>query len=135
MNNPEIRLIPIVPDKLFGDAPKVMAILHSAIRDQVAEGVRFMTWYPPQPPNSTYRRTTRLMASWSYSISSGSHRIEGRILSNSGIAPYNKDVQGVEQDYVFTRIGWRNVPELIEKIDDEFPERVQRLIDKTFGGG
>ncbi len=135
MNNPNIKLIPIVPDKLFGDAPKVMAVLHSAIRDQAAEGVRFMSWYPPQPATSTYIRKGHLRRSWTFSISSGSHRIEGKILSNSGIAPYNKDVQGVEQDYVFTRIGWRNVPELVEKIDDEFPDRVQRLIDKTFGGG
>lgn len=135
MRNPEIKLIPIVPDKLFGDAPKVMAVLQSAIRDQVAEGVRYMSEYPPEPSRSTYRRTGTLRRSWSFSISSGNHRIEGKVLSNSGIAPYNKDVQGVEQDYVFTRIGWRNVPELVEKIDDEFPDKVQRLIDKTFGGG
>ncbi len=125
-------MIPIVTPKPFGDVPKAFAVMHDVVRDQAAEGVKFMSQYPAKPGDSRYKRTGTLRRSWAFKITSGNNRIEGEIGSNANVAPYNEEVQGADQNPFFKAVGWKNVEDLGKKIDKEFPERMQRAIDKAF---
>jgi len=115
----------------FGSTVKAFAVMSDAVRDQVAEGVRYITWYPPQR-NSNYRRTGTLRNSWDGTTTTGNRRIEGIIGSSANIAPYNQDVQGANQEALFKELGWRNVEDLQNEVEKDFPKRVQRAIDKAY---
>ena len=128
----QIQMVPIGKDVKLGDMPKLFASINSAVRDQVAEGVRYMTEYPPLPAGITDRRTGTLRRSWFFEVKSGSGTIEGTVNSNSAIAPYNKDVQGDNQLEVFGRIGWRDTNMLSRIIDNQFINRVKAIMDKVF---
>ena len=128
----QIKLIPITPTKPFGDIPKLMATLNNSVRDQVAEGVRYMSQYPPKPGGSAYRRTGTLKRSWAFAMKTGGGRIEGTIGSSSNVAPYNREVQGEAQLRLFKRIGWRNIKTLLNKIAKEFPRRVEVMVERAF---
>lgn len=125
----QIQMIPIGAEVKLGDPIKTMAVLGDAIRDQVSEGVRYMTTYPPLS-GSSYRRTGTLRHSWFFETKSGGGRIEGSVKSNANIAPYNAAVQGENQLDVFRNIGWRTVKDLEAKINLEFHKRCQDLVDK-----
>lgn len=127
----QVKMIPIGIEKPFGDLPKMFVLLNNGVRDQAAEGVRFMSTYPPIR-DSSYRRTGTLRRSWSFSMRTGGGRIEGEIGSNSNIAPYNREVQGKEQTDLFWGKGWHNVTQLETMIDKDFPKRVQSLIGRAF---
>jgi len=129
----QFQFIPVTPPKGLGDIPKLFAILNNAVRDQVAEGVRFMSTYPAKPGGSSYRRTGTLRRSWSFAMKTGGGRIEGTIKSNQNVAPYNEDVQGEDQQALFKRIGWKNIKDLDKKIDKEFSKRVDDMVSKVFG--
>ena len=126
----QIKMIPIVSEKPFGNIPRMFSLLHNAVRDQAAEGVRFMSVYPTKS-GSNYKRTGTLRKSWSFVIKTGGRLIEGIIGSNSNIAPYNEEVQGVNQDEIFATLGWRNVNDLGKVIDKEFPKRIQEMIGRA----
>lgn len=123
----QMRLIPISPPGGIVDSRRLFTALHSGIRDESAEGVRFMSVYPAKT-SRRYRRTGTLRRSWSFDVKSGQRRIEGRVGSNAGIAPYNEDVQGVNQDALFAAIGWRNVNDLERKVNRDLPGRFERII-------
>ncbi len=126
-----VRTIPIGDDWNLGDPRKLFTALYNAIRDQVAEGVRFMSKYPPKL-NPNWRRTGTLRRSWSFSVKSGGNRIEGEIKSAHNIAPYNERVQGIEQMEPWQSIGWRNVDDLLKQIDKDFLKRVDKELEKAF---
>ena len=128
----QMQMIPIGKDIKLGDVPKLFVTLNDAVRDEVAEGVRFMSEYPPSPAGSTYRRTGTLRRSWSFEVKSGGGRIEGSVGSNSNVAPYNMTVQGDEQGSVFINIGWRDTKTLGKIMEKDFPGRCQSLVDKYF---
>lgn len=130
----QISMIPIGDSKGFGDTVKAFALLANVVRDECAEGVRFMSWYPPKSHSSHYVRTGTLRRSWSSNVKSGGSRIEGEVGSSSNIAPYNEDVQGENQDNIFERLGWRDVGDLESKINKSFPNRAQDQINKAYGG-
>ena len=94
----------------------------------MAEGVRFMSVYPPPPVRSRYIRRGKLRQSWSFQVVTGNQRIEGRVGSNSNVAPYNRDVQGEKQKPLFERIGWRNVKDLMKMMAEGFSEKVQKAV-------
>ena len=121
-----------MPKEPFPDPAKLVQVLKDAVRDQAVEGVRFMSEYPRQSSGSSYRRTGTLRRSWHFTVEMNSGNIEGNIMSNSNIAPYNKDVQGEEQSPWMTDLGWRNIKGLGEKIDRDFPPRVELLVEEAY---
>jgi len=122
-----------VGDKVkFGDSVKLLAAVSNAMRDELAEGERFITDYPPQSASSRYRRTGTLKRSWTSNMKSGGSKIEGTIGSSGNIAPYNEDVQGEDQEAIFKRIGWRTVDDLASKVQGEYPDRVQDAVNSAF---
>lgn len=127
----QIQMVPI-GDFGFKDTAKLMVILNDAVRDETAEGVRYMSVYPTKPPGSSYVRTGTLRRSWSSKVSSGSGSIEGTVGSQGSIAPYNEDVQGETQMPLFQRIGWRTTEDLRKQFDSKFADNVQKKIDKYF---
>lgn len=127
----QVKMIAISPKDAFDkDVRKLFVTLNRAVRDESANGVRYMSYYPPVS-GSAYRRTGTLRRSWSFRISSGGGLNEGLIQSNANIAPYNETVQGENQGDVFERIGWRNIKDLFSMIDKDFPKRIQNLIAKA----
>ncbi len=123
-----MKLIPTIPKDGILSPEKLFVGLSNGVRDMAVESVRFMSTYPPKRGASRYRRTGTLRNSWSFSIKSGGKRIEGSVNSNSGIAPYNEEVQGENQDALFSMIGWKNVNDLQKKVDREFQGRLGRII-------
>lgn len=127
----QMRLIPLLPPGGILNAAQVFTALHNGVRDQSAESVRFMSTYPPKPGKSRYRRTGTLRRSWSFTVKSGNRRVEGSVNSNSGIAPYNEDVQGENQRPLFETLGWRNVKDLEKKVGREFVGRLERIVKRA----
>ena len=126
-----IKIIPIRSRAPKPDARKIRRELEKAMRDSVSDGQRFIAKYPPQRLRKTgYRRTGTLKRSWSSKVTSGARRIEGVVGSNSGIAPYNRPVQGRRQVPAFRRAGWKGVDDLAKMLQDELNKRVQRVIDR-----
>lgn len=125
----QIQMIPIVPKGRLGNPAKLFALMHRGITDQAAEGVRFMSFYPPKQKTD---RTGTLRRSWSFRVVSGNRRIEGIIGSNPNIAPYNERVQGENQEEPWASIGWRNIKDLIKLIERSFPKRMQDLVGRVF---
>ena len=129
----QIQMIPIgQPEQIFKDTAKVFVVIEQAVRNEVVEGVRFMSVYPPAPPNSRYVRTGILRRSWNFKVVTGGGRIEGVVGSQSNIAPYNEEVQGSPQGNIFRDIGWRNTDDLQKQIDTKFADKVQAEISKYF---
>ena len=130
-----VTLIPIRPKGLLKSVAAAKGAVRRALTDMVAEGQRYMAEYPPQPPESRYRRTGDLKKSWIQSPASQVKEQGGAMVgvmgSNSGMAPYNRDVQGVAQRAFFRGRGWRNVNDLRAKVEKELAQRVQREIDKV----
>ncbi len=128
-----IKMIPIVPDRLFDhETIKAFSAVHNAMRDTVVDGVRFISEYPPQKAGSRYRRTGILRRSWTFILKSGGRRIEGSVISNSRVAPYNRAVQGEEQRAFFEGRGWRNIRDLISRMTKDLPKRVQKAVGNAF---
>lgn len=128
----QLNMMPVGDTGKIGDTVKAFAAMSNAMRDTCAEGVRFMTQYPPAPASSRYVRTGKLKDSWNSDIKSGNRRIEGVIGSAANIAPYNTEVQGEQQEEIFNRIGWRNTEDLKSKVEKDFPDRMQKEVDKVF---
>ena len=129
----QIQMIPIgQPEQIFKDTAKVFVVIEQAVRNEVVEGVRFMSVYPTKPVGSRYRRTGKLRGSWHFKMATGGGRIEGTVASQSNIAPYNEEVQGVGQEQIFRQIGWRNVDGLQKEFDTKFADKVQAEISKYF---
>ena len=116
----------------FGDSAKTFVLLANAVRDEAAEGERFMTQYPPEAPGGHYRRTGTLRKSWSSNVKTGGSKIEGEVGSAGNIAPYNEDVQGENKESLFKQIGWRNVEDLQSKVQGSLPDRIQDAINKVY---
>ena len=126
-------MIPIGhPEQIFKDAAKLFVVIEGAVRDEVAEGVRYMSTYPPKPAGSKYIRKGKLKDSWHFKVATGGGRIEGAVASQSNTAPYNEEVQGVGQEQIFRQIGWRNVDGLQKEFDTKFADKVQAEISKYF---
>lgn len=93
--------------------------MESAMRDSTLYLQRQMATYPAQRPNSTYVRRNMLKASWmqadSLRIQRRGGTIEGRIASNSNIAPYNRYVQDDEfQARIHERL-WTNTVQKVAR--------------------
>lgn len=126
------RLIPITAKRPIQDRRKLMSELTKAVRDQQADGVRYMAEYPPQPANSRYRRTGTLKRSWhAPAVQNTGERLVGEIASSGGIAPYNRRVQGADQDPLFAARGWRDVDMLAKRTQREFPKRAQAALNRA----
>ena len=86
--------------------------LESGIRDGTIYLQRELSTYPPQRPGSTYVRQNTLKSSWqqadSLRVQKRGSVIEGRIASNSNIAPYNRYVQDAEHQASIHRRRWTN---------------------------
>lgn len=116
---------PVIPRSKMVDAMK------RAVVNQQADGVRYMAEYPPQPPNSHYKRTGTLKRSWHappVQVQPGT--ISGEITSQGQIAPYNEKVQGESQEAFFAGRGWRGVEALVKRVQREFPKRVQAAVNQ-----
>lgn len=105
---------PILPKGPLYDEGRFRSSLETAVRNVVVEGVRFMAAYPAQHAGARYRRTGTLGRSWSSEVTVRSDAIEGVTGSNSGAAPYNRQVEGsdAEQDARFRNWGWQNSSDL-----------------------
>lgn len=122
--------VPVLDTKAF------LAAATAAVRDTQAEGVRLMATYPPQWPNSRYRRTGTLKRSWhTPPVQQSGNAIVGEIASQGQIAPYNEKVQGMAQDPFFRQRGWTDVEDLVKLVRKELPPRVQAAVDKSAKGG
>lgn len=110
--------------------PVLIAAATRAIVDTQAEGQRLMATYPAQWPNSHYRRTGTLKRSWqSKPVRRMGSSLSGEVASQGQIAPYNKKVQGVNQEATFAARGWLDVRALVKLVNKQFPPRVQRAFD------
>jgi hypothetical protein len=120
-----IKFEPVIPAKI--EKMKIFQALYDAVRDTTSEGHRFIAEYPePQVLNKThYKRTGTLKKSWSSLTRASAQQIEGMVGSNGFMAPYNKDVQGPDQDPMFFRAGWHGVPELKIMMNAELSKRIE----------
>lgn len=127
-----IRIIPIKATGPVMDRGRLLAELTKAVRDQQAEGVRFMAEYPPARGDSWYKRTGTLKRSWhAPPVRVRGDSVGGDIASQGQIAPYNRKVQGEEQDPFFASRGWRGVEVLATNVRREFPPRVQAAVNRA----
>lgn len=127
-----VKLIPIKVKHPVMDNARLLRELTGALVDMQAEGVRLMATYPPQRPNSRYRRTGTLKRSWSMPpVRRSGNALAAEIFSNGGIAPYNRKVQGVGQDPFFGQRGWVDVRALVKLVNKQLPQRVQRAFDRA----
>ncbi len=129
-----IKLEVIAPKKLIADPVKLLAAIKQGVQDTVDEGQRYISEYPPQTLVKTgYHRTMTLNKSWSDKVDQTGDRTEGIVGSNSGIAPYNRWVQGTtrEQVMMFAQAGWRGVADLKAKMEVDLPKNIQRNINKA----
>lgn len=103
------------------------------------EGLSLVSQYPPQQQTkSGYRRSGSLLRSWSREsgVSGGARRLEARIISSGGIAPYNVYVvgpargrKGERQTAEMRRRGWPAAPDVLADLwDQEYVPRFQRLL-------
>jgi hypothetical protein len=144
-----IKMAPIIPK----GPPIAVGVLfnsfYQAMQDTISEGQRFIAHYPPQTLTKTlrrtwgnrhfptpvpYPRTGTLKRSWSSPpIHLDGDRIEGIVGSNSGMAPYNRDVQGNEgdRDPMFRDAGWPGIPELKEKMRVELQTRIRQQLERA----
>ncbi len=123
----QTKMLPVGKDVELFNERQLFVALHDALRDEVADGVRFMSRYPAKPGRSTYRRTGTLRRSWFFKISSGMRRITGLVGSNANVAPYNVRVQGDDQLPHFERIGWRDTKTLSRVLGRSFTRRIERI--------
>lgn len=127
------RINPILPKRQMVDRAALTAAAQRAMRNTVVEGARFMSEYPPQRLTKTgYRRTGTLKRSWSFKVETTASAVIGTVGSNSGVAPYNRDVQGpgTEQKAMFrVRGGWQNVDDLNERLSREWDRNEKDIED------
>ncbi len=127
-----IILIPIKPRGPIMDRAAVLKALSGALTDTAAEGLRFIAEYPPAVPESRYKRTGKLKGSWSMKPAERrGDRMTAEVGSNSRTAPYNRKVQGEQQDPFFRRRGWRNTDMLVKLIREQLPRRAQAAINRA----
>ena len=127
-----LRIVAIKAQTPIMDRAALERELKKAVRDQQADGVRYMAEYPPARADSTYRRTGTLKRSWhAPAVRVDGNTIAGEIASQGQIAPYNVKVQGQDQDPFFASRGWRDVEILARRVQKQFPPRVQKAIDRA----
>jgi hypothetical protein len=127
-----IQIVAIKPRTQLIPKAAVLRAITGALTDMAAEGTRFMAEYPPVQPGQRYVRTNTLKRSWSLKPATRvADRIEAAAGSAGNIAPYNRKVQGINQDPFFARRGWRDVDMLVERIRRQLRIRVQRAIDNA----
>lgn len=127
------RLIPIRAKGPIQDRRKLMSGFTKALVDQKADGVRYMAEYPPQRAGSRYRRTGGLKRSW-HSVTPivrTADSISTVIASQGQIAPYNRKVQGADQDPLFAAGGWRDVDMLARRTQQQLPKRAQDELNRA----
>lgn len=126
--------VPIKPRGSILSRAKVQQAFTRAIRDTQAEGVRLMATYPPAHADSHYRRTGTLKRSWhAAAVKRTGNTLEGEIGSQGQIAPYNRKVQGEDQEAFFAGRGWPGVDKLKKLVQRQLPLRCQAEIDKAAG--
>ncbi len=128
-----IKLIPIIPKGRLPGRSAIIAKLKNAVRDTVAEGQRRLAEYPTKPAGSRYKRTNTLKRSWSNSVNMSGSKLEGRVRSNGGMAPYNVDVQGLLQEPLFQALGWRSVQTEAKVMEKELITRTRRAMSDLVG--
>ena len=116
---------------------KLDRALHSGMEDATLYLQREMSVYPSQRPGSTYARTLVLRGSWNQADSRRIQRrgtvIEGRIASNSDIAPYNRYVQDAEHQASIHRRLWTNTVQAVarrsrQQINRFFQDRINAAL-------
>lgn len=115
------------------DTDALQRDLRQLMNNTTSDGKRYIATYPSQTLTATgYRRTGTLKRSWSNRVRSRGNRIEGEVGSNQNVAPYNRFVQGGprEQARLFKRTSWRTVPDLEERMTDDFIAGVEDAIDR-----
>ena len=88
--------------------------------------------YPPQR-NPGHSRTGTLRRSWSSGTMRSTGRIVGEVGSNSGMAPYNRKVQGENAERAFWAegYGWPGVDALAHDVVQFLPLVIQQAIDRV----
>lgn len=97
----------------------------------VKNSQRIMQTYPPQR-NLGHSRSGTLRRSWSSGTKREVGRIIGEVGSNSGIAPYNRKVQGEPEERAFWAdpYGWPGTEDLAHDIEQFLPVAIQKGIDR-----
>lgn len=80
--------------------------------------------YPPQPPNSSYRRTGRLGRSWTMSGGRGGLQV---IIGNA--TPYAPQVQGIDEQLdLFREIGWLTPRDVVDRYSSDIVRLVEYYV-------
>ena len=133
MAGARIRVTVIRPKGADVDTEQLRRDFTKMLRNTAADGQRLMATYPPQTLTKTgYVRTRTLGRSWSHKVTSTSNKLESIVGSNDNIAPYNKIVQGKEEDQsaMFRGAGWKGVDELSKFLQDRVDREAQRIMDR-----
>lgn len=81
--------------------------------------------YPPEPPQSTYRRTNTLGRRWQRSQRSIPNGFEGRVFNDTEYAMWVQG--GSTQTAVHRRTGWKTT----DVVADETRTQVEHILDKA----
>jgi hypothetical protein len=129
-----MELVVIKPSKPLMNVPELERELKKVIVNLVADGTRFIARYPPRTLTKTgYTRTDTLKRSWLQSrpVVVTNDTIEGEIGSNANLAPYNRFVEGAEDQLpMFRNAGWQNTDDLKKLIEKRLPEDVEAVFKK-----
>lgn len=89
-------------------------------------GKSFLKRYPPQPPNSRYRRTGTLGRKWTFAVRRKLFGIETLFGNNTLYAP---DVQGQGTQAEIHAGRWQTDQDMLDQKGDEFVQEVNEEID------
>jgi len=101
---------------LFNSIKKLLGLGSASPTDVI---LRRLKEYPPELPNQRYIRTDKLKNSWH--IERVSDKAIG-VVSDSGIAPYNREVQDEDQQLEIHRGRWPTVQSVANVSGDEVLE-------------
>ncbi len=104
---------------------RVSIAMRGAVEDGATYVLAKVKHYPPQRPGSSYIRTHTLEKSWSKRVTGNGLSVQGRIGSNSAMAPYNRLVQSRRDQAEIHRGRWSSV----EDIAEESQPTVQRFFE------
>lgn len=105
-------------------------ILLPPMERAVVRLANYISWYPPKPPQSKYKRTGTLGRRWTTKVTESDGGVEGKIGNNTEYAPL---VQSAKfQTKVHQRTGWRTDEKAVKTqrpaIVKDFNQAIERAL-------
>lgn len=121
-------------DKLYKKLGKVAAtqVLEKPMQRGVLRLQRSMQVYPPQRPNSSYRRTGTLGRRWTVRIIKSGNGLTGKVGNNASYGPLVQSSRF--QTALHRSTGWTTDERAVKENEKIILDDFARMIDKALAG-